>query len=63
MVFCLVFYLIFCMVERLASLFEKQHEEEMRYQEIYYRELEKRNDDMQVLKHDLKLTDRDIPFF
>lgn len=59
----LTYYLIFCMVERLASLFEKQHEEEMRYQEIYYRELEKRNDDMQVLKHDLKLTDRDIPFF
>lgn len=58
-------YILFdlCMVERLASLFEKQHEEEMRYQEIYYRELEKRNDDMQVLKHDLKLTDRDIPFF
>ncbi len=26
----------------------------MRYQEIYYRELEKRNEDMQVFKHDLK---------
>lgn len=52
----LTYYLVFYMVERLAGLFEKQHEEEMykeemRYQEIYYRELEKRNEDMQVFKH------------
>ncbi len=55
----LTYYLVFYMVERIAGLFEKQHEEEMykeemRYQEIYYRELEKRNEDMQVFKHDLK---------
>lgn len=55
----LTYYLILYMTERYTILMKKRHEdelyrEEMHYQEIYYGEVEKRNDYVQTLKHDLK---------
>lgn len=55
----LTYYFILYMTERFTSLMKERHEdemymEEMRYQEIYYGEVEKRNEYVQTLKHDLK---------
>jgi len=55
----LTYYVILYITERFTSLIRERHEdeiylEEMRYQEIYYKEVEERNEYVQILKHDLK---------
>ncbi len=55
----LTYYFMIYMVERVNYLTAKRHEdelylEEMRYKEIYYQEVEKRNDEVQNIKHNIK---------
>lgn len=55
----LTYYFMFYMMERFNYLVEKKHEdelyrEEMYYKEIYYSEVEKRNEEVQNLRHDMK---------
>lgn len=55
----LTYYFMLYMIERFSIIVRKQHEdelyiEEMRHKEVYYAEAEKRNEDIQKLKHDLK---------
>lgn len=55
----LTYYCMLYMMERFETLTRKQHEDEMyrkemRYKEIYYSEMEKRNEYIQNLKHDIK---------
>lgn len=55
----LTYYFMLYMMERFNYLMQKQHEdelyrEEMYYKETYYAEVEKRNEFVQNLKHDLK---------
>lgn len=55
----LTYYFMLYMIERFSFIARQQHEdelyiEEMRHKEIYYAEMEKRNEYVQKLKHDLK---------
>lgn len=55
----LTYYFMLYMIERFSFIVRQQHEdelyiEEMRHKEIYYAEVEKRNEYVQKLKHDLK---------
>lgn len=55
----LTYYFMLYMMERFNYLMQKQHEDElyrkeMYYKETYYAEVEKRNEFVQNLKHDLK---------
>lgn len=55
----LTYYFMLYMLERFNYLVEKRHEdelyrEEMYYKEIYYSEVEKRNEEVQNLRHDMK---------
>lgn len=55
----LTYYCMLYMMERFETLTRKQHDDEMyrkemRYKEIYYSEMEKRNEYIQNLKHDIK---------
>lgn len=55
----LTYYFMLYMMERFNFLMQKQHEDEMYrkemyYKETYYAEVEKRNEFVQNLKHDLK---------
>lgn len=55
----LTYYFMLYMMERFNYLVEKKHEdelywEEMYYKEIYYSEVEKRNEEVQNLRHDMK---------
>lgn len=55
----LTYYFMLYMMERFNFLMQKQHEDEMYWKEMYYKEtyyaeVEKRNEFVQNLKHDLK---------
>lgn len=55
----LTYYFILYMAEEFTRFLQKHHEEELYqeeiyYQKMYYDEMEKRNQAVQVLKHDLK---------
>lgn len=52
-------YLVFLMVNKYTNIAEKRHEEEMIYQEIayndeYYQDMEKYQEQIQDIKHDMK---------